>query len=141
RQQPGSQADSIDQDKRRHLLAMRSFVKSDLSVRALAASACILPANCIATIFDLKPFCREVRIQKRIPMALRKILSLAAGAVGAVLGGIAGYYLYWWILGQGLNALVLPGAMVGLGAGLFSLRRSRLLGVACGLAALPHGLY
>jgi hypothetical protein len=74
-------------------------------------------------------------------MAFNRIRAALLGLVGAVLGGIAGYYIYWWILGQGFNALVLPGAMIGFGCGVFSLHRSQLLGVACGLAALAFGLY
>ena len=62
------------------------------------------------------------------------------GVVGAVLGGVAGYFVFRWIAGQGFYALILPGATVGLGCGVLSRGRSHALGVVCGLLAVPVGL-
>ena len=62
------------------------------------------------------------------------------GVVGAVLGGVAGYFVFFWIVGQGFYALILPGATVGLGCGALSRGRSHALGVVCGLLAVLVGL-
>jgi hypothetical protein len=69
------------------------------------------------------------------------IFRIVLGLIGAALGGAGGYYLYWWLLNDGLNFLVLPGAMIGLGCGLFSLRRSRSLALVCAVVALGFGIY
>jgi hypothetical protein len=59
---------------------------------------------------------------------------------GAICGGIAGYYVAWWIYTQGFYGLVIPGGFLGLGAGMAK-NRSKLLAVVCGIAALALGLY
>jgi hypothetical protein len=68
---------------------------------------------------------------------MKRIL-LALG--GAVAGGVLGYLAFLWILQQGFYALILPGALVGLGA---SLARNRFVWVAvvCGLLALVLGTF
>jgi hypothetical protein len=60
--------------------------------------------------------------------------------LGAVVGGALGYLGFFWIVHQGFYALVLPGAFVGLGAGIFK-NRSVWIGVTCGLLALASGLF
>jgi hypothetical protein len=70
-----------------------------------------------------------------------KGLSWPLGILGGVLGGVVGYFVYLWLAGQGFYAPMVPGAMVGLGCGLLSRGRSVPLGVVCGLAALPVGLF
>jgi hypothetical protein len=65
---------------------------------------------------------------------------LLAGA-GAVAGGVVGYFATWWIARQGFYALVLPGAALGLGGGLFVKDRSALRGVLCAVAAVLLGLF
>jgi hypothetical protein len=59
---------------------------------------------------------------------------------GAVAGGILGYLAFFWCVRQGFYALVLPGGLLGLGAGLFR-TRSLVVCVLCGLLALALGLY
>ncbi len=59
--------------------------------------------------------------------------------VGAVAGGLVGYFGFLWIARQGFYALVLPGALVGVGASLFG-NRSTAICVVCGLLALAIGL-
>ena len=59
---------------------------------------------------------------------------------GAVVGGVLGYNAFFWILSQGLYGLVLPGGLLGLGAGIGK-NRSMALAVACGLAATMLGLF
>lgn len=58
---------------------------------------------------------------------------------GAVLGGLLGYAVFFWLISYGLYALILPGALVGLGASLFS-NRSLGLAVGCGVLALALGI-
>jgi hypothetical protein len=57
---------------------------------------------------------------------------------GAIAGGLIGYLGFLWITRQGFYALVLPGALVGVGASLFSIRSTGLC-IVCGLLALAFG--
>ncbi len=43
----------------------------------------------------------------------------SVGAIaGALVGGVLGHLAFVWLIGQGFYALILPGGLVGLGAGL-----------------------
>ena len=55
------------------------------------------------------------------------------GLVGGAGGGVAGYFLYFWLASQGFYAIVLPGAAIGLGCGALSRGKSNALGAVCGL--------
>ncbi|MGI9427761.1 MAG: hypothetical protein ACR2NM_03825 [Bythopirellula sp.] len=68
--------------------------------------------------------------------AVNWLLGFLGGAAGAALG----FYLFFLIARQGLYAMVLPGALVGLGCGFLSGMKSKLLGITCGVAALMLGL-
>lgn len=59
---------------------------------------------------------------------------------GGVLGGVAGFFAFLWIRRQGLVALALPGALVGVGAGLVA-ARSLLVPILCGVGATALGFY
>jgi hypothetical protein len=59
---------------------------------------------------------------------------------GAVLGGVVGYFGFGWLIRQGFYGLVLPGGLIGLGAGVASCR-SRWPAVVCGISALLLGLF
>lgn len=59
---------------------------------------------------------------------------------GAVLGGSIGYFAFGWLISQGFYGLVLPGGLMGLGAGWTSCRW-RWPSVLCGLLALALGLF
>ncbi len=61
--------------------------------------------------------------------------------VGAVVGGTVGFFVFDWLAGQGLYALVLPGAMLGLGCAVAMQRSSSLAGILCCLSAIPLGLF
>ncbi|MDR3633981.1 MAG: hypothetical protein P4L84_09260 [Isosphaeraceae bacterium] len=61
--------------------------------------------------------------------------------VGAILGGVVGYFAFIWLVQQGFYGLMLPGALVGLGCGLFARRRSVVRGVTCALAGLALELF
>ncbi|MCH8830356.1 MAG: hypothetical protein IID45_12335 [Planctomycetes bacterium] len=60
--------------------------------------------------------------------------------IGAVVGGFIGYHGCDWILRHGFYAMVLPGGLLGFGAG-FAKNRSVLLAALCGIAAIALGLY
>ncbi len=64
------------------------------------------------------------------------LLALAGGG----LGGIVGFFAFLWIRRQGLVALALPGALVGVGAGLVA-ARSLLVPILCGLGAVVLGFF
>ena len=57
------------------------------------------------------------------------------GILGMVVGAVAGYFVFVWLVGQGFYALVLPGAMLGLGCGYASQIRSPWLAAIGGVAA------
>src|SRR3954465_12386507 len=67
--------------------------------------------------------------------------TLVLGIIGAVIGGCVGYFAFFWIARQGFYALVLPAALLGLGAGLCARRRSAPLALLCGVAGLALGLF
>src|SRR5207237_1668610 len=78
----------------------------------------------------------------RFPMTNRSISWWVLSVLGAVLGGCLGYYIHVWLVEtHGLLALMLPGGMIGLGAGLFVRRRSYLFAALCALGAFFLGLY
>lgn len=66
-------------------------------------------------------------------------LPLALGC--AILGGVVGHFLFIWIARQGFEALVLPGALVGIGAGKIMKQRSTPLMVICALLGLFAGVF
>lgn len=69
------------------------------------------------------------------------VVNWLRGIAGAIGGAVLGYFLFGWLLRQGLYAMVLPGAMLGVGCGWLSGIRSRPLGILCGVAALLLGLF
>jgi hypothetical protein len=71
----------------------------------------------------------------------RHVVSTLLGLVGATIGGVLGYWAFFAIVRQGFYALVLPGALVGMGCGLLAQHRSFARGIVCGLAGLVLGLY
>lgn len=66
---------------------------------------------------------------------------LLVAVLGAVVGGVLGYYATCWLMHQGLYALALPGGLLGLGAGLLVKDRSVVRAVVCGAAAVGLGLF
>jgi hypothetical protein len=69
------------------------------------------------------------------------IASNMLGLAGATVGGVLGYSIYAWIVGQGFYGLMIPGAMLGLGCSLLAQQRSLARGIVCGVAAVALGLY
>jgi hypothetical protein len=63
------------------------------------------------------------------------------GLIGAVVGGIVGYFVFFLLAGQGLYALVLVCAGPGLGGGLLLRGKSIGFGIVCGLIGVLLGLF
>jgi hypothetical protein len=61
---------------------------------------------------------------------------LMRGFAGAVVGGAVGFIAFQFLARQGLYGIMLPGALLGLGAGLAARGKSLPLGIACACAAL-----
>lgn len=59
---------------------------------------------------------------------------------GAVIGGILGYFAFFWIARQGFYGMVIPGGLLGTGAG-FAKPKSNWLAASCGVAALALGVF
>ncbi len=70
-----------------------------------------------------------------------RLQTIALGLLGAVIGGAAGYFLFFWIARQGFYALALPPGLMGYAAGFLARRRSLPLAVVCGVAGLALGLF
>jgi hypothetical protein len=67
--------------------------------------------------------------------------NLALGILGAIVGGVAGYLVFFWAVRQGFYALILPGTLVGVGGGLLVKDRSALRGILCGVLGTGLGLF
>ena len=67
--------------------------------------------------------------------------AIALGLLGAAVGGCLGYFAFFWIARQGLYALLVPPALLGLAAGLCARQRSPVLAVICGVAGLALALF
>lgn len=57
-----------------------------------------------------------------------------------VIGGVLGYAIFFLLVRQGLYGLVLPGGLVGVGAGIFR-TQSKYVAIVCGLMALGLGIF
>jgi hypothetical protein len=71
----------------------------------------------------------------------RNLISNLLGVVGAALGGVAGFYLYCWIVSKGLVGGMIPGAFLGLGCSLLARHPSYARGIVCGIAGLALGFF
>jgi hypothetical protein len=58
----------------------------------------------------------------------------------AAIGGAIGHFAFGWIWQQGFYAAMLPGGLLGVGAG-FARSRSVVVAVLCGIAATLLGFY
>jgi hypothetical protein len=62
------------------------------------------------------------------------------GIAGALIGAVVGWFAFGWLVSQGLYALALPGALLGLGCGLISRGVSTVNAVLCAILAGALGL-
>ncbi|MEZ6060383.1 MAG: hypothetical protein R3C19_08485 [Planctomycetaceae bacterium] len=72
-------------------------------------------------------------------MAARKA-NIAFGILGSAVGAAIGFMLFFVLAQQGLYALALPGAAVGIACGWLSGGRSIPLGVVCAVVAFALGV-
>ena len=63
------------------------------------------------------------------------------GVVGAVVGGLIGFFAFKWILTQGFYALLIPPGLLGLGAGYAIRGRSLPFAIAWSVAAIGLELF
>lgn len=56
-------------------------------------------------------------------------------------GGVAGYFIFSLLLSQGVYALAIPGALLGLSCGFCTLRQSHVLGAVAAVAAIVLGVF
>jgi hypothetical protein len=63
-------------------------------------------------------------------------LILLRGIAGGIVGGVVGFFVFQWLARRGLYGMMIPGAAVGLGAGLAARGRSQALGILCLIAAV-----
>ena len=68
------------------------------------------------------------------------VVGAVLGLGGAVVGAFLGYLLFVAIAGQGFYAIVLPGALAGVGCGALSGRKSNTLGIICSILGLIAGI-
>jgi hypothetical protein len=71
----------------------------------------------------------------------RYVLSNLLGLLGAIIGGVVGFYTFKWLLNHGFYGMMIPGALLGLGSSLLARHRSTARGIVCGVAALALSLY
>src|SRR5438045_782112 len=65
---------------------------------------------------------------------------LLRGVLGGIVGGAVGFFVFQWLARRGYYGMMIPGAAVGLGAGLAARTRSVPLGILCALAAIGLSL-
>jgi len=69
------------------------------------------------------------------------VVGTVLGLGGALVGAFLGYLLFVAIAGQGFYAIVLPGALAGVGCGALSGRKSTGLGIVCAILGLAAGIF
>jgi hypothetical protein len=73
---------------------------------------------------------------------MRKILvTFVPGLIGACIGSVLGYFVFDWVSRIGGYYLVIPGALAGLGCGLFAVDHSKIRGFLCACIAFAACLY
>jgi hypothetical protein len=70
-----------------------------------------------------------------------RIVSNVLGLIGAAAGGTLGFFLFGWAVKQGFYAMIVPGALLGLGCAVLARHPSRIRGAVCGVAGLLLGFY
>ena len=71
----------------------------------------------------------------------RLLISNLLGLVGAIIGGVIGFYTFAWLEDKGFYGLAIPGAFLGLGCGLLAQHNSIPRGILCAVSALGLTLF
>lgn len=69
------------------------------------------------------------------------IVVTVLGLIGAAIGGGVGFVVFEWVFSQGLYAMILPGAAIGLGCGLLTRQYSPFNGIICAVLAIGVACY
>jgi len=79
----------------------------------------------------------EILVSKVCAMSEKTfdVIAHLRGVLGMIVGAVAGYFVFVWLVDQGFYALVLPGATLGLGCGYASRIRSPWLAAIGGVGA------
>ena len=70
----------------------------------------------------------------------QQILDIPLAFLGALAGGLLGYYTFQWLYNHGFYGMMIPGALIGLGSGLLTQAPSQARGFGCAAAALGQGV-
>ena len=62
------------------------------------------------------------------------------GLLKALVGGLIGYFAFFWLVKQGFSLVALPGGLLGVGGGLGK-GKSMVLAITCGILALLLGFF
>jgi hypothetical protein len=86
------------------------------------------------------PFASSKEPMPRYAAPTGQVLVVVRGIIGGILGGVVGFFVFQWLARRGLYGMMIPGAGIGLGAGLAARGKSVLLGVICAAAAVGLSL-
>jgi hypothetical protein len=75
------------------------------------------------------------------PPSPRPVYVLLRGIAGGLVGAVAGYFLFRYLASRGMLGYAIPGASIGLFAGLAARGQSRTLGAICAIAAVLMAIY
>jgi len=110
---------------------------NSLAIELEPASKAGAPSRALVNVVYHSP----PRIGRCTHMAANgKNVNWPLGLLGALGGGSLGYFAFGYLVEQGFYAIVLPGALAGIGAGALSGGKSKPLGVVCGLLAIVLGI-
>src|SRR5262245_5119306 len=73
--------------------------------------------------------------------ASNHVLVILRGVAGGIVGGLVGFFVFQWLAKSGLYGMMIPGALLGLGAGLAARGHSIPLGVVCAIAAIGLSIF
>jgi hypothetical protein len=85
--------------------------------------------------------CRRCQGGLAVAATAQPIVGNLLSFVGAVAGGVLGYYTFRWIYDHGFYGMMIPGALLGLGCGILAPGRSHLRGLLCAVAAVALSLF
>jgi hypothetical protein len=66
---------------------------------------------------------------------------LLRGIAGGIVGGAIGFFVFQWLARRNLYGMMIPGAMIGLAAGLAARGRSVALGILCVVGAVALAVF